>query len=298
MPRIARRTHIAFAACLAAALLLAVFSGCGAKKKAKELLGTGELKKVVLLVPPAADRSGSCGESFAGAFRSALAREGEGLAFMTDPALSAVFAFDPTSISGPAPGPALMAQARAQGINAIFLSRFSGPFIEKKKTGLYGFRKMREVGQIHYSLWIYDTLTGAKLADLELSRESVLDDTWPGQAKEVLACPEDVLADLAEEAAEEACEALAEQPWSCQVLAVDGDTVTISAGSDAGLSTYRTLSVRARGEEVNGRKGRVYLLPGAVIGTIRISSVSEKTSTAVLASGEKVAPGDWVFAKE
>ncbi|MEW5734059.1 MAG: hypothetical protein AB1921_04345 [Thermodesulfobacteriota bacterium] len=283
---------------LAAVFLVAALSGCGAKNKAKALLKINELKKMVLLVPPAMENQNTCGESFSGVFKATLSSGAKGVVFVTDPTLAGIFSFDPASITGPAPGQALLAQARAGGFNAICLGRFSGPFITQKKTGLYGFRKVRKVGEVLCSLWIYDTLTGAKILDLSLSRETVLDETWPGQALEVLACPEDVLTDLAEDAADQAFEALSELPWSCQVLSVDGETVTLSAGADAGLTTYITLNVHSRGEEMPGKKGRVYLVPGAKSATVRVTSVSEKTATAQLLSGNPVNPGDWVFLKK
>ena len=84
---------------------------------------------------------------------------------------------------------------------------------------------------------------------------------------------------------------LLKDPWTGQILAVDNDTIKITAGKDIGLRPDQHFTVFARGESISSEGGQSFSLLGERIGEIRVTSIMEDQSLAVAVEQGPFSPG-------
>lgn len=82
--------------------------------------------------------------------------------------------------------------------------------------------------------------------------------------------------------------ALPNRPWQGRVAAVNGDLVTINGGENRGLTVGQVFSILTVGKDVvDPESGEVLGQQSKVIGSVQVTSVEEKFSTAVILEGCK-----------
>lgn len=82
-------------------------------------------------------------------------------------------------------------------------------------------------------------------------------------------------------------------PWSAQVVQVTGERVYVNAGADRNMQPGAVLNVYRRGQVLTDPSTGVVLdVEMERVGTVRIDSVRDRLSTAVVVSGESPARGD------
>ncbi|MBW1989266.1 MAG: hypothetical protein JRI97_06940 [Deltaproteobacteria bacterium] len=193
---------------------------------------------------------------------------------------------------------AFTGRAREQGANLVLGGILWRSIITKEKRGIYGFRDEVPMIQAQMNLWVYDTLTGAKVLDKTITCESLLEKKkQKGMEVEAVGyCPADLRGELSAQATHELCNALPDIRWRAFIVSAEGKDLTITAGAAQGLSIGDILSVHERGETVAGTVSRSYVVPGPETGKARVASVSENQAALELTEGSLPGPGGWVTA--
>lgn len=89
--------------------------------------------------------------------------------------------------------------------------------------------------------------------------------------------------------AERARDAIALLPWYAKIVAIEGGTVYLNAGHEAGVNMGQKLSIYRGGKVVSG----LGFAPGTVVGTLEVSGfVGSNGSIAVAKDGVQVYPTD------
>jgi hypothetical protein len=184
---------------------------------------------------------------------------------------------------------ALIRIGKQLGITAVVSSRFYPIAVRQQDTGLLWFRKKLPFAWISATTEVYDTETGAKYLDETFTRELKLNDESAESIRKgnISSVPavETAVYEIIQEMADAVCDAIIRKPWKGFVTRVSGETLTISSGSLSGLSIGRVLKVYEPGQKIQGAEGQIFLLPGKMIGEVRITVVSPDSAEAVTVSG-------------
>ena len=149
---------------------------------------------------------------------------------------------------------------------------------------------------------IYDTQTGAKLLDKTYLHEIEVDVAEASESEkkteyyDIIAI-EKLLKRIVKEMSADICDAVTYIPWQGFIIAAEGDTVVISAGKKVGLKAGRHLNIYKNDQILTGDFGNQYRVPGAVIGELKLISVSDDQSKAILVNGTGAVPGNSVSLK-
>ena len=184
---------------------------------------------------------------------------------------------------------ALIRIGKQSGISALVNSRFSAIAIRQKNTGFLWFLKKLPFAWVSATTEVYDTETGAKYLDQTFTRELKLNEEEAEsiQKGNISSVPhvEKAIFEIIQEMADAVCDAVKRKPWKGYVAKVSGETLTLSSGSRSGLFAGRMLKVYEPGPGIQGAEGQTFLLPGKMIGEIRITTVSSDSAEAVALSG-------------
>ena len=195
----------------------------------------------------------------------------------------------------------LAEEARRHGLNATIAGAPLSVHEEVEEKGLLWFRSSHAYGRLAAAVDVYDTATGAKLIGNHYSRNIEVDAEGLAKIKQKefrkIDGLRELLPGIADEAAENICDAVRVQPWSGYILSVNGKSVTLSSGSRAGLVVGDTLTVYAKQETTAGIDGQQFYLPGQKIGEIRIASVKPDEAEARIVSGKGISKDDMVLFK-
>ncbi len=191
-------------------------------------------------------------------------------------------------------------ESRKWGFQALVRLSLVSYDVHERSTGFLWFQKSVEEGRFLWNVAVYDSETGAKIDevlypaafkadenDLKLIREGRIQDVsegWRTAEKSLTALAKtvsDILADL---------------PWKGFVTEVAADRITLSSGTEAGLTVGRELSLTSPATLFEGKNGQQFFLPGKTIGKIRITSVSPNRSEAVALDGVQAEKGSTVRA--
>ncbi len=204
----------------------------------------------------------------------------------------------PKKVTGVTDTPALIRIGKELGLSAIVCSRFYPVAINLQDRGFFWFRKKREIAWVSASTEIYDIETGAKFLDETYTREfRVSDEDAEAVRKgDIRSVPkiEKAVSEILQDMADAMCNAIIRQPWKSYISSVSGNDITLSAGSNSGIETGRTLQIFGEGETIQGAERQSFRLPGKKIGSIRITDVTATQSKAVVVSGDKLQVGDVV----
>ena len=195
---------------------------------------------------------------------------------------------------GPADSLDLIRIGKQLGISAVMKSRFSAVAVRQRDSGFLWLRKKLPFAWVSATTEVYDTETGAKYLDETFTRELKLNDEAAESIRkgEISSVPavEKAVFEIIQEMADTVCDATIRKPWKGYVTKVAGtraseEILTLSSGSQSGLSAGRVLKVYEPGQRIQGTDGQTFLLPGKKIGEIRITSVSSDSAEAVATSG-------------
>lgn len=278
-------------------LLLAFFSACATKSQApEEAVPCGDLKKKVV-VAPFYNATGQdlpyLNGDFLSRFTEEFLSDCDGVSLIRAEDLTGAVLRHQGSASGLVRPGELLARARQYGANAIVTGSLAGLLTRTEKRGIYGFREPMNVTRVTLHVWVYQTLTGAKLLDKSMEKEFVSDPGLGGTGVSE-AQVNQALEDMARQAGLYACRSTRHIPWRGFIRSVEGDTVTLAAGRDAGLAPGNILFVHKGSEVITGIGGQKFCVPGEAVGTVRVTEVSDATSRARVVSGGPYTPEDWV----
>ena len=188
---------------------------------------------------------------------------------------------------------------RENGFNAVVTGVISDV---RQKNEISWMTGDRSYLQVTINAEIYDTQTHAKLLDKTYLHEVEVDvDKATASEKETeyfdIIAIEKVLKTIVAEMRADICDAVSFIPWLGFIIAGEGDTVTISAGKRVGLKVGTHLNIYQNDQILTGYTGDRYRVPGPLIGELKITSVSENQSTAVLVQGTGAVAGNSVSLK-
>ena len=262
--------------------------GCGTVKSVYRTVRPekGGLKKRVLLLP-VLDRAG-LGDAKMAQITDALMerlKEDEHLLVQkgSNPRPSARRARSPEF--GVVVDPALIKNADALGMNVLITSVVNPFELNSRKIGIWPFRLMRHHVEVSLLINAFDVIDGTLfLTHLEARKIKI-----SGDDLEVEGNPQKIdeeklekaLSRIVEDQAETITEGLREQPWRGKVVSAEGETITINAGTDVGLTNDVVFEVFDMGEAIRSASGRTFYLMGQKVGEIKTVNVMQSQASAV-----------------
>jgi hypothetical protein len=209
------------------------------------------------------------------------------------PGYPAFLRIPPRRIDGHIDALGLARRARQQGFNAVVTGGLVDVDGYREERGILWFKERESFVKLLVKMEVFDTRTGAKFVDRLLAREINAEElgTPPAGGSKDIGNPVlvEAVREMAEELAEEICEALEDRPWVGYVTAVSGDRVTLSSGSEQGLAAGDILEVFDSTATIEGTAGERFFQIGPRSGEIKITSVTPDRAEGV-ATGH-VAPG-------
>jgi hypothetical protein len=156
--------------------------------------------------------------------------------------------------------------------------------------------------QVTITAEIYDTQTGAKLLDRTYLHEVEVDVDKASETEKAteyfdIIAIEKVLKTIVAEMQADICDTVSNLPWLGFIIAAEADSVIISAGRKVGLRAGTHLNIYQNDQIVTGVFGNRYRIPGPLIGELKLTSVSENQSEAILVEGTGAVPGNSVSLK-
>ena len=91
--------------------------------------------------------------------------------------------------------------------------------------------------------------------------------------------------------AEETCDAISTQPWKSYVVSINGKNSTIASGANAELEVGMALNAYDPGRIVKGIEGQQFLLPGPVVGELKITQVHTDRAEATVVKDDGIQVG-------
>jgi hypothetical protein len=151
-------------------------------------------------------------------------------------------------------------------------------------------------------LEIVDSATGAKILDHTLADEVEIDSLqYEALQQERVIGLSDIrpaLERMLQKGARRVCRTLRERPWQAFILAAEDGTLTLSAGSDAGLAAGRVLEVFGLGPAITSKDGQRFLPIGEKIGEATVTEVFPESARARFDRWERVQDGGTVRLKK
>ena len=195
---------------------------------------------------------------------------------------------------------ALALIGRQLGLNAIVTGSLDDIGILDELRGMI-WKDTHHLIQILASIEVYDTESGSKILDESFSRKVEIEELdyelMRSQGKMILPDLNETLKDLLAEIGEAICWAIEDQPWNGFVVAVEEDTVTLSAGSVAGLAPGDEFDVFDTSRVLQGVSGQRFFVHGQKIGEIKITEVESDKARAVMITNRGIKPGSSVRVK-
>lgn len=191
---------------------------------------------------------------------------------------------------------ALSIIGRQLGINAVIIGSLENIRKVEELRGILWNRETIHLVRVVVRMEVYQPLTATKVLDSIYRRDVPIDEmeyeqsSAPGRWK--LPLLDDALAEMLEEMGEDICDAILDQPWNGFVTAVNGDKVTISAGSAAGLRVGMKLNVFDSTQIIEGADGQRFFMPGPNTARIEVVAVTDDRSEARQIDGEPIKSGD------
>lgn len=220
---------------------------------------------------------------------------------VVDQTVGEVLKTPPRLASGQVDGYALALMGRPRGLHFFVIGTLSDARLADEKTGFWLWKDTRYTIQAVLRIEAVDSATGTKALDETLSDEVVIDELRHEQLQAGGALPfaeiEPILERMLPEAGYRICAALNRQPWQGFIVAAGEGRITISSGSDVGLTAGRALEVFGGGSVVESKDGRRFLKPGDRVGEARVVDVSSDRAEATLSQPPFVGPGGTVRLK-
>lgn len=274
-----REVTVAIVFCLATVF----FSiGCAATKKiTKDITGKGGRLKKRIAFLPTVNKTGYGGDTFEASARAwvtdELNRSCDDLIIVDSEKTRNLPEQIPRLASGDLDNLALAKLGRALGLNAVLEEHLFRLECLAYKRGIWGFRDICKVVQLHVRVRVHDMETAAILLDEIVQEEVVVSEQDWQDIKDRRAYHKEITDHLLTEATPEICERVCElvgdRPWRGYFTSVSENTFTLSAGTDVGLNVGDVLEVFETGQPIKGQAGKVYFVSGPKIGEVQISKV-------------------------
>ncbi|MBW1615519.1 MAG: hypothetical protein JRJ49_03100 [Deltaproteobacteria bacterium] len=184
----------------------------------------------------------------------------------------------------------LVPTGRRIGLDAaVFIS--ADIVSRRKAVGYFMFKKHVNFSVVEIKATVYDMETGAKLLDKVFAEEVEREyddfiDIADEENKIDFSEYEEVIIDIAEDAAEEVCEAIEAEEWKGYIIKRDKDKAIISAGNQAGLTEGDIFNIYNSGSTVKSADTQHFFIPGKKIGTLQVTVAEQEASRAIILSGE------------
>jgi hypothetical protein len=195
---------------------------------------------------------------------------------------------------------ALALIGRQLGLNAIITGSLDDIGILDELQGMI-WKDSHHLIQILVSVEVFDTESGSKILDHSFSRKVEIEELdyelMRSEGKMILPDLNETLTDLLGEIGETICWSIEDQAWSGFVIAVDDDTLTLSAGSDAGLAPGDEFDVYDTSRVLEGLSGQRFFVRGQKIGEIKITEVETDKARAAIVTNRGIKPGSSVRVK-
>ena len=195
---------------------------------------------------------------------------------------------------------ALALIGREMGLNAVVTGSLDDIGILDELRGMI-WKDTRHLIQILVSIEVYDTESGSKILDESFSRKVEIEELdyelMRSEGKMILPDLNETLTDLLAEIGETICWSIEDQPWNGFVIAVDDETVTLSAGSIVGLTPGDEFDVYDTSRVLKGVSGQRFFVRGQKIGEIEITEVEPEKARAVIVTNRGIKPGSSVRIK-
>jgi len=146
---------------------------------------------------------------------------------------------------------------------------------------------------------VLDTETGTKLIDQSFTHKKNSDDIEIESLKSGKIEPEflnEALEHIAREAGKKICERMKRVSWKGYVYSVSGDKISISSGSNMGVTLGKEFDV-FRNTVIVGVQGQRFLVPGPKTGEVKITGVFDDSAEALIVSGDSIKEGYILRAK-
>jgi hypothetical protein len=259
----------------------------------------GALRKTIG-VAPFADLTNTCDRRFSKELASLvmenLASRCAGCVFvLPDHSQATLFLEDlPENVSGGTKSVLLAQMGRMAGLNGIVVMNIGGIAGDKKKSGIIGFRKVRQNVRIWVKVEVYDSNTGAKLlfdsipVEIKLGEDEAKID---GENLSASRSAMEAIPPFAKTIAKKICTALENEPWKAFVISAENGKAVISSGQDAGIREGDVFAVYDAEKTIDNVSGRQFRIPGKMIDEIKITSVAADRSEGISVSGREI-PAD------
>jgi hypothetical protein len=264
--------------------------------------GSSAGRNVVLLVvdPVLPDVRPGFEEDFSRRFPALVLNECPGLRF--DPGPAQDLKAPPRIPSGLLDGFGLAMVGRRQGVDFFLVGSLLDVKLDQEPTGFWLWKDTRFWIRAVIRLEIVDSATGAKILDHTLADEVEIDSLqYEALQQERVIGQSDIrpaLERMLQKGARRVCRTLRERPWQAFILAAEDGTLTLSAGSDAGLAAGRVLEVFGLGPAITSKDGQRFLPIGEKIGEATVTEVFPESARARFDRWERVQDGGTVRLKK
>jgi hypothetical protein len=298
-------------------LLVWALAGCSAMKKTAEAVaetssdvadwvlpgGRPDLRQTVALIGVESSLP-SVQAGFADHFRQALPGflKKDCAEAVIDEAAAVVVKTPPRLPSGLLDGYALAALGRQRGVNFFLIGTLVDVRVKDEPKGFWLWKDTRYSIQTVVRLEIVDSATGAKILDDTSRTETEIDSLKYEEIEQFKNIPfadlTPAVTTLFRKGGKLVCTAMHSLPWQGFVVAAEGDRITLSSGSRAGLAAGRTLDVFSIGPVFTSKDGQRFLSVGDKVGEATVTTVAEDRAEAVFAGGERLKEGGTVQVKK
>ena len=191
--------------------------------------------------------------------------------------------------------------SRKLGFNAIVTGALTNIIKKQKEKGIWWFKNTHHFFEIHASVEVYDTLTGAKLLDESFIHEIEVDETDfedTNISNDLMtSITNEALRNIASEMGEQVCSAIVLQPWRGYITSVRTDKIIISSGKTVGIRPGDVFEVFDSSEIFDGSDGQRFFIPGLKIGEAKVTAVFTDRAEAVKISGDNILEGSFIGPK-
>ncbi|MBW1893396.1 MAG: hypothetical protein JRI91_06855 [Deltaproteobacteria bacterium] len=179
---------------------------------------------------------------------------------------------------------------RSAGVNAVVTCKLTDIRGVEEELGFWFFEKVVYFAEVHALIEIYDTETAAKLFvasfedEVEIEREqfdSLVSKTASGKLPDI----QNPLKSIAESIGEEVCGIVEDEPFKAYLSSVEGNTVMVTSGSNAGLAKGMKFKMYGNQESVAGKAGTEFYFKGSEVGEIEIITVAPGSAEGRIISG-------------
>ena len=196
----------------------------------------------------------------------------------------------------------LIQNGRKYGLQSVVAGAITSINANEEDTGYLWFKDKNYFIRVEIIISIYDTETGAKLIDKNISRDIEVDvfdvDVFRQKKRIDTYMLEEAFEEITLEISEAICDQAMDQPWKGFIASLKDKRVFVSAGEDDGLLPGLILDVYRSETIIKGVDDQQFYLPGKRVGIVKIVKVSADQAEAVLLNGKVIQPGDLVKLRE